>query len=133
MEEEKGQEIEQGIEKAYEDLSEEDRKELKEIGEELEKIQPETPDSPRKVNDECLKKRIAKVCLKLINETPKNIVDIAKTSHIITGQFIWYEFGNRLDEAVGIAGELEIPQHASRNIFEMWEEMKRYFEDYTGL
>ncbi|MFB6246385.1 MAG: hypothetical protein ABEI74_02215, partial [Candidatus Pacearchaeota archaeon] len=83
MEEEKEQEIEQEIENAYEDLPEGHNAELKEINQELEKIYPETPESPRKVANGELKQKISEICLKLINETPENIVDIAKSSHII--------------------------------------------------
>jgi len=54
-----------------------------------------------------------------------------KTSYIITGNFIWNNYGNELDEAIGIAGELELPErHISGKTFQMWEKMKNIFQQY---
>ena len=74
------------FEQAHEDLEEEDKKELEEIGNELEKYK-EKPNLP--IEDKNLKKRIAKICSKLIEETPNDKSSIMETSYIITGNFVW--------------------------------------------
>lgn len=114
--------------KAFEDLEDEDKTELKEIG----KILDEYWGKPKiKVSDVKLKKRIAEICLKLINETPNDKTSIMETSYIITGYFAWCSYGDSLDSAVSIAGDLEIPEeHVNGDVLKMWKEMKKIFEDY---
>lgn len=117
------------FEQAYEDLEEEDKKELGEIGKELEKYK-EKPNLP--IEDKNLKKRIAKICSKLIEETPNDKTSIMETSYIITGSFVWKSYGDKLDEAMDIAGELELPEEhvTSGNVFDMWNKMKKIFQQY---
>ncbi len=112
--------------KAWEDLSVEIKNELKLIGAELEELK----DKKKKI-DEKLKKQIAKICLKLINETPNDKTSIMETSFIITGNFVWYIYDDELDEVVDIAGELELPEeHVSGKVLKMWFDMKRKLEKY---
>lgn len=122
---------EENFEQAYEDLDEEDKKELCEIGRELKKIQVENKNLGLPTKDKELKKRIAKICSKLIEETPRDKISIMETSYIITGSFIWHNYGDKLDEAVEIAGELEMPeQHVPGDVFKRWKEMKKKFQQY---
>lgn len=126
MEEEYRRDV--NFEQAYEDLGEEDKKELEEIGKELEKYK-ENLNFP--IKDKNLKKRIAKICLKLIKEAPNDKTFIMEISYIITGSFIWYTYEDKLDEAMDIAGELELPEeHISGDIFQMWKNMKKKFQQY---
>lgn len=119
------------FEQAYEDLNEEDKKELKEIGKELERIKKSNKDLYLPIEDKTLKKRIVKICLKLIEETPKDKTSVMETSYLITGSFIWYNYGDKLDEVLDIAGELELPEeHVSEDVFKIWEKMKKKFKEY---
>lgn len=121
----------ENFEQAYEDVDEEDKKELNEIGKELKKIQDENKNPNLPISDKELKKRIARICLKLIEETPKDKTSIMETSYIITGNFTWSNYGDKLDEAVEIAGELELPEHhVPGDVLQMWEKMKRIFKRY---
>jgi len=125
---------EENFEQAYEDLENEDKKELKQIGRALEIIQKANKDQNTSIKDKKLKKRIAEICLKLIEKTSYNKVSIMETSYIITGSFIWYNYGDKLDEAIDIAGELELPeQHVSGNVLKMWEDMKDKFREYIAF
>src|SRR6056297_1876828 len=113
---------------ANEDLEEEDKKELEDIEKELEKVREKNKNQDIQKNKK-LKKRIAKICSKLIEETPEDKIFIMETSYLITGTFIWCNFGDKLDEAIGIAGELELPeQHVSGDVLKMWEKMKKIFQ-----
>jgi hypothetical protein len=121
------------FEQAYEDLDEEDKKELNEIGKELKKIQDKNPNPNLPIDNKELKKRIAKICSKLIEETPNDKTSIRETSYIIAGGFIGSNYGDRLDEAVEIAGELELPEHhVSGDVLQMWEKMKKIFQQYLS-
>ena len=116
---------------AYEDLEEKDKKELDAIGKELEKFRKESPNLP--IKNKILKKRIAKFCLKLIEETPNDKTSIMETSYIIAGGFIWNSYGGKLDEAVDTAGDLELPeQHVSGDVLKLWEKMKKKFRQYLS-
>jgi len=54
-----------------------------------------------------------------------------ETSHIITGNFIWNNYEDKLDEAIEIAGELELPErYISGKTLQMWEKMKKIFQQY---
>jgi F0F1-type ATP synthase alpha subunit len=123
----------ENFEQAYEDLDEEDKKELTEIGKELKKIQDKNKNPNLSINDKELKKRIAKICSKLIEETPNDKTSIMETSYIITGSFIGCNYGDKLDEAIEIAGELELPEHhVTGDVLQMWEEMKKKFQQYLS-
>ena len=49
---------------------------------------------------------------------------------LITGNFIWKRYEDKLDEAMGIAGELELPEEqvTSGNVLDMWNKMKKIFQ-----
>lgn len=117
------------FEQAYGDLEEEDKKELEEIGKELEKYDK---NQNVLIEDKNLKKRIARICLKLIEQTPHNKISIMETSYIIIGNFVWNTYGNKLDEAMDLAGELELPEEyvTSGSIFDLWNRMKEIFQQY---
>ncbi len=121
----------ENFKQACEDLEEEDKKELDTIVKELERHKKETPNLP--INCKKLKKRIAKFCLKLIEETPNNKTSIMETSYILAGSFIWSNYGDRLDEAIDIAGDLELPeQHVPGDVFKLWGKMERRFRQYCS-
>jgi hypothetical protein len=123
----------ENFEQAYANLDEEDKKELYEIEKELKKIQNENKNPNLPIKDKKLKKRIAKICSKLIEETPNDKASIMETSYIITGRFIWYNYGDKLDEAVELAGELELPEHhVSGDVLQMWTKMKKGFQQYLS-
>jgi len=121
----------ENFEQAYEDLEDDDKKELEEIGKELEKYKEKT-NLP--IEDKNLKRRLAKICSKLIEETPNDKTSIMETSYIITGNFIWKSYGDKLDEAMDIAGKLELPEEhvTSGNVFDMWNKMKKIFQQYLS-
>ncbi len=105
---------------ATQDLDEKDKKELEEIRKKLREIQDKNKNPNLPIKDKELKKRIAKICLKLIQKTPNDKTSIMKTSYIITGSFIWFNYGDKLNKAVEIAGELELPEHhVSGNVLQM--------------
>lgn len=112
-------------------MEKEDKKELKEITKKLEKYKAK---SNLPIEDKNLKKRIAKVCSKLIEETPNDKTSIMETSYIITGNFVWSTYGNKLDEAMNIAGELELPEEhvSSGNVLDMWNKMKKIFQQHLS-
>ena len=121
----------ENFEQAYANLDEEDKKDLKEIGRKLEKIQKKNKDPNLSIKNKSLKKKIAKICLKLIEETPKDKTSIMETSYIITGNFIWYNYGDKLDELIDTAGNLELPEgYVSGDVFKMWEKMRKNFKKY---
>ena len=118
------------MKQALENLKSEDKEELKQIYIELQTYL-KSNENDFLVKDNNLKIRIARICLKLIQETPKNKKAITGTSYVITGEFIWYKYGDQLDKAVTLAAELELPeQHVSGDVIKMWEEMKKIFYDY---
>lgn len=117
----------ENFKKASDELEEENKKELKEIGKALEEYwgKPSIP-----IKDEKLKKRIAKICLKLIDQTPNDKTCIMETSYIITGYFMPHRYGDELDDVVIIAGELEIPNISEQAVNIRWKEMKSLLESY---
>jgi len=121
------------FEQIYKNLNEEDKKELDEIEKEIKKIQEENKNLNLEIKDKKLKKRIAKICLKLIEETQKDKTSIMETSYLIAGSFLGSNYGDKLDEVVEIAGELELPEHhVSGGVLEMWEKMKNKFKLYLS-
>ena len=123
---------EENFEQAYKDLDEEDKNELGEVSGELAGIQKANKEPNIPVKNKKLKKRVAKICLKLIEETPSDKISMMEISYIITGKFIWFNYGDDLDEAIEIAGELELPEeHVSEDVLKMWGEMKEKFRRYS--
>src|SRR3989344_3825663 len=105
---------------------EESMKQLNRNGKAVAKKEPNIP-----VKNKKLKKRVAKICLKLIEETPSDKISMMEISYIITGKFIWFNYGDDLDEAIEIAGELELPEEqVSGDVLKMWGEMKEKFRRY---
>lgn len=115
--------------KAFEELEENDKKELKEIGKALDEYwgKPNIL-----IEDKKLKKRIAKICLKLIEQTPNDKTSIMETSYIIAGYFAWCRYGDELDDVTIIAGDLEIPEEyvSEKSVDAWWKEMKEILEIY---
>ncbi len=112
-------------------MSEGDKKELSAIRDEIKKFEKENAGFP--IEDKKLKERIVKICLRLIEETPNDKISMMETSHIITENFIWDNYGDNLDEAVDIARELELPErYVSGDVFRMWEKMENKFQQYLS-
>jgi hypothetical protein len=105
------------------------RKELKELEEILEVV-----DEKSLVDNANLKIRIATICLELMDETPNDAASIMKTSSIITHNFVWYTYGDRLDEVMDLAGELELSEGTvAGNIQEKWSKARQILKEYLGL
>ncbi len=122
---------EEDFEKAFKELEEEDQNELDKLRQKLQRIEKEVGDPNFPIDDVDLKKRIAKVCLKLVEETPKDKTSIMETAYIIAGHFIWSVYGDDLDSAIELAGELELPEkHVDGDVFERWRELRGKFEKY---
>jgi len=83
--------------------------------------------SASKVKDSNLKIKIAEICLKLIERTKKEKKAMMETAYLITGAFIWYDFGDELNDAFEIAGKLEIPEE---NTLELWSKMEKILRKY---
>lgn len=118
------------FEKAYEELDEGDKAEFDSLAKELDKCD-NGDDSSIIIEDKNLKRRIAQICLKLVEETPKQEIPIMETSYIITGYFVRYNYGDQLDGIMDIFSELELPvEHLSMDIFKLWDialsRLKRY-------
>jgi len=114
------------LEKAYEELSKEDRVEFEEIQKALIELQ----DDLDIIKEKEIKQRLAKLCLKLVNETPLDYVSIQETSYILTG-FIFYHFDDELDDIISNFGELELPKDlVDGDVFKRWEENKKLIENY---
>lgn len=111
----------------FEELNKEDKEELIYLQEKLKKHE----DINTYIEDKQLKKRIAEICLKLFLGTPKNREDIKEVSYIITGYFFKNNYGDKLDSAMELASELELPEgHLSGDIFEIWEKFQNILEEY---
>ncbi len=112
---------------AIEELNEEDMSVLEDISNIMNTI--EDPEEP--IKDKGLKKRIAKICFKLTDQTPEEEIPIMKTSSIIAEYFAKFNYGDELDNAMSIASELELPQeYLSGDIFKLWEKMSRILKKY---
>lgn len=108
------------LDTAVKELSTEDKKELEFLHSKIDVYE----------EDKVLKKRVARFFLKLVEETPNNEDSIQKTCYLIAS-FIQCDFGDDLDEAISIAGELELPaHHVEGNVFEMFKKLKRILQRY---
>ncbi|MDP3882063.1 MAG: hypothetical protein Q8Q31_04280 [Nanoarchaeota archaeon] len=119
------------FEKAYEDLGDKNKKELSEIQKELALAVEKNEGSSKLIKDKAIKKRIARICLRLAEETPKQEISIMETSYIITGNFVYYNYDDPLDEIIDVFSELELPvEQLSWDIFKLWDvaisRLKRY-------
>ena len=124
-------ETEDNLYRAIEELSTKNKKELNFLQGELSKIEDKNENNVIIVKDKKLKNRVAKFCLKLVNETGNHKKLIQETSYIIVAGFIRYEFGDDLDKVTSIAADLELPKdHVSGNVFERFKNMKRFLEKY---
>jgi len=125
--------MEKNIINVIDELTVEEKEELEVLHKELSNIKDKGDNNVIQVEDKSLKKRLAKFCLQLIDETPINQNDkraIQETSYLISG-FMQYQFGDKLDEVFGIAGELELPEHhVSGNVIKMFNKIKRILKKY---
>ncbi len=105
--------------------------ELEEIRAELKIIQEEDP--ILFVTEDRLKKRIAKYSLEILDRTPREESSIMNVSHIVSDNFIWFNFEDELDEIMETLGELELPAtQVSGDSFVMFEEVIENLRKYLG-
>jgi hypothetical protein len=119
------------LKEVFEELSEDVKRELDDLGEILkESVKGKDPNT--EIKNKKIKDRIAKICLKLIEDTSKDERGIMETSYVITGYFIWYNLGD-LTDIIGEAGELELPaKHVHGDVFKRFDKMKKMFEKYLS-
>ncbi len=111
----------------------EDKEELDLLYKELNKIKDKNENNVKVVSDKKLKKRVAKFCLKLVNEAGDHEKSIQETAYTIAG-FMQFLFNDKLDEVASIAGELELPKsHVSGDVFKMFDKMKKMLEKYPDV
>jgi len=123
--------IDDNLNKTIEELPKGDRKELDVLYKELDSIEDDK-EGVIIIQDKKLKRRVAKLFLKLVNTTGNDEESIQKTAYIITG-FIQYKFGDSLDEIISIAAELELPKnYVSGNAPEMFKNMEKLLKKYLS-
>ena len=122
---------EDNLNKTIEELPKGDRKELDFLYKEFDSIEDDKEETII-IKDKKLKRRVAKLFLKLVNTTGNDEESIQKTAYIITG-FIQYKFGDSLDDVTSIAGELELPKnYVSGNFSEMFKNMGKMLKKYLS-
>ena len=125
-------EIELNADKAYLRLREKELAELETLRQELEGQELKNADASIPIKDEELKKRVARLCSKIAARTHEDKKHIRKTCYIISGAFSWHKYGDKLDDAVQIAKELELKdKHKEVDMFEMFRLMQDILDDYT--
>jgi hypothetical protein len=78
-----------------------------------------------------LEKDIALICLALIDETLEEEESLMKTSFVLANSFLNYSFDERLNKAVNLFGELQIPvEFQEGRIFDLWTRAKEYLIMY---
>ncbi|MBX4211993.1 hypothetical protein KW787_00865 [Candidatus Pacearchaeota archaeon] len=82
--------------------------------------------------DNKLKPRLAKFLLNIIKETPHHEENIRESARLIAS-FLAYTFDDQLDEALLLAGQIELPSHKrEENTFAMWKKLREIIEKYVG-
>lgn len=82
------------------------------------------------VTEKNIKRKLAYFCLKVIDNTSHHKKDIKDNSYFLA-EFIKFSFGDSLDHAFILAGELELDEaHTFGNTFENWKKLRNIFEDY---
>lgn len=115
----------------WDELEETDKLEIQDITKSLDILEKSNKEKPFVIKDKKIKERIVKICLKLIEETPSGERGIRETSYAITNNFIWYRYGDKLDELFGLIGELELPkQHVSGDVNKLWNKVKIGLKNY---
>jgi len=124
-------EIEINTDKPYLKLNEKELEEMEELRQALEGAELKNADPGLPIKDEELKKRIARLCSKISARTHEDKKHIRKTCYIISGAFSWHKYGDKLDDAVQIAKELEIKEkHKDVDAFELFRLMQDILDDY---
>ena len=121
------------FEKAYRNLEKEDKEELENLYEELDKAQNEQSSPNELISDKDLQKRVAKICLILMEKTANNKTAVMEISYILTGKFINFIFPGKLGEAIDIFGQLELPEeHVEGDVEELWFRAKNLLKKYLN-
>jgi len=124
-------EIEINTDKPYLRLNEKELEELEELRQELEGAELKNADHGM-IKDEELKKRVARLCSKITARTKEDKKHIRKSCYTISGAFSWHKYGDKLDDAINIAKELEIKdKHKEVDVFELFRLMQDILDDYT--
>ncbi len=125
-------EIEINADKEYLKLKGKDLDELEQLRQELAGQELKNADLSMPIKDEELKKRVARLCSKIAARTHEDKKHIRRACYIISGAFSWYKYGDKLDDAIQIAKELEIKdKHKEVDVFELFRLMQDILDDYT--
>lgn len=118
--------------KAYETLDEEDKVSLVMIKSKLNEYTKESGGVGCEIDDSQLMKKIAKVCLSLIDKTPKDQLAIMDVAFIISDQFVYFNYTDQdLQEIIDLADELQLPQEQlSEDVFILWDKLKKSCKRY---
>lgn len=86
---------------------------------------------PLVINDWSAKKKLAEFLLKLAKKVLKgDDLRLQNTCYLIAG-FMFYDFGDELDDVLGLAGVLELPRHhVDGNPEVLFDKLKNDLESY---
>ncbi|GEM_PF-2591290 len=124
--------VEINADKEYLKLKGKDLAELEELRQELEAQELRNASQDIPVKDPELKKRVARLCSKIVSRTKEDKRHIRRACYIISGAFSWHKYGDELDDAIEIARELEIKEKSKQvDVFELFRLMQEILDDYT--
>ncbi len=114
------------------DLQNWDKKKVKDLAKLHTDIARVSEGSLQKIEDKTLKKRVAEMCLQIINDTPQDVDLVLKRIPIIA-EFVEYDFNDKLDTIFAQAVQLIPPEDtSSQNVLSTWNSMKALLEDYLA-
>lgn len=124
-------ELEINADKPYLKLNEKELEEIESLRQELEAQEIKNADPTIPIKDKELKERIVRLCAKISARTKEDKKHIRKTCFVISGAFSWHKYGDKLDDAIQIAKELEIKEsHKKVDVFELFRLMQDILDDY---
>lgn len=126
------EEIEINPDKDYMKMQEEDLKELESLRQELEGMKLKNADPTLPIKDAKIKLRVSRLCSKLISRTPQKEKKIRKTCSMLIGAFSGHTYGDKLDEVIKIAKELENKKGSEDAVYELFRLMQEILEEYGG-
>ena len=125
-------ELEINTDKPYLRLSEKELDELENLRQELEGCGLKNADPSIPIKDEELKKRVARLCSKLAARTREDKRHIRRSCYVISGAFAWHKYGDKLDDVIQIAKELELREKSKEvDVFELFRLMQDILDEYT--
>ncbi len=116
----------------YVKISEVDLQELELLRQKLEGEELKNGDPTIPIKNLPLKIRVSKLCLKLLASTPTREPKIRETCSRIIGAFSWHVYGDKLDDIIKMAKELEDADiHKDEAVYELFRLMEEVLEEYT--